>query len=143
MPEALYNKILEQRAQLLAIKVHMNNFYNDMYDLAGQLTSEGCPNSGQSVLNACVHLWDWIFQLSNGTDNYRYAETDTLLWINDNWPTDGVEYELTMSKIMTAMWDAQPYQCLLFIPMIDAMRGAIQEKTVTVEWMGNALRHFL
>ncbi|GAJ12159.1 unnamed protein product, partial [marine sediment metagenome] len=42
-----------------------------------------------------------------------------------------------------AMWDAQPHQCLLFIPMIDAMRGSIQNKTVTSQYMADALRHFM
>lgn len=56
--------------------------------------------------------------------------------------TEAPEYDLTMSKIMDAMWKAEPYQCLLFVPMIDAMRGSIWNKTVTEEWMSNALKHF-
>lgn len=76
-------------------------------------------------------------------ESMRRDWRDALYWINDNWPANGEEYELTMSKILDAMWDAKPHQCLLFVPMIDAMRGSIWNKTVTSEWMGNALRHFL
>ena len=57
--------------------------------------------------------------------------------------TEAPEYELTMTKLLETLWDAEPHQCLLFVPMIDAMRGSIQEKTVTSEWMSNALRHFM
>lgn len=60
-----------------------------------------------------------------------------------NFITEAPEYELTMTKLLETLWNAEPHQCLLFVPMIDAMRGAIQEKTVTPEWMSNALRHFL
>ncbi|GAI53917.1 unnamed protein product [marine sediment metagenome] len=75
-------------------------------------------------------------------ESFRRDWRDALYWINDNWPADGDDYVLTMSKIMDAMWKAEPHQCLLFIPMVDAMRGAIQEKTVTSEWMSEALKHF-
>lgn len=57
--------------------------------------------------------------------------------------TEAPEYELTLSKIMDAMWNCKKHQSLLFIPMIDAMRGSIQEKTVTSQYMADALRHFL
>ena len=60
-----------------------------------------------------------------------------------NFITEAPEYELTMTKLLETLWNAQPHQCLLFIPIIDAMRGAISEKTVTEQWMSNALRHFL
>lgn len=68
---------------------------------------------------------------------------DALYWINDNWPSDGDEYQLTMSKILTAMWESETWETLLFVTRIDAMRGAIGEKTVTEKAMADQLRHFL
>lgn len=134
MPTALYDKILEQRAQLLTIKTHINNFYNDMYNLAGQLEGEGCPNSAQSVYNACVHLLEWRDQISDGTDNFRYALTDALLWINDNWPTDGDEYVLTAIKICEA-WAVNDFEeRALTIAYIDRMRQLIWDEPFYIAW---------
>ena len=56
---------------------------------------------------------------------------------------EGAAVEIDMTAILEALWNASPEQCLLFIPMIDAMRGSIQAKTVTTDWMSEALRHFL
>lgn len=80
--------------------------------------------------------------LHGGTDVSGYIR-NCMYWIDDNLVDGAGEYELTMSKILDALWAAEPYQCLLFIPMIDAMRGAIQEKTVTSQYMADALRHFV
>lgn len=55
---------------------------------------------------------------------------------------EGGNGDINMSMILDAMWDADPVQCLLFVPMIDAMRGSIWNKTVTEEYMSNALKHF-
>jgi len=89
----------------------------------------------------------WYFgklrdKYSTASGSYRIRLINTLQWINDNWPEDG-DGEIDMSMILDAMWDCEKHQPLLFIPMIDAMRGSIQQKTVTTEWMSNALRHFL
>ena len=80
----------------------------------------------------------------NGGTNILPTALDSAMaceFIRECPPAD--PFVLTMSEILDALWDAQPHQCLLFIPMIDAMRGAIQEKTVTQNWMSNALRRFL
>lgn len=69
----------------------------------------------------------------------RSAFGECLYWAAQ----EGGDGALDMSMILDALWDANPVQCLLFIPMIDAMRGSIMEKTVTTDWMANALRHFL
>jgi len=56
---------------------------------------------------------------------------------------EGGDGAIDMSAILDAMWECEKHQPLLFIPMIDAMRGSIQNKTVTMDWMSNALRHFI
>lgn len=48
-----------------------------------------------------------------------------------------------MTAILNAMWAAESWETLLFIPYIDAMRGSISEKTVTGDAMGRFLRHFI
>lgn len=138
MPADLYNLILEQRAQLLTISSHINNFYNDMYGLSVQLSAEGCPGSANAVQLACVHLLEWRDQIADGTDNFRYALTKTLLWINDNWVTDGGDgeppYELTAEKICEA-WAADNFQArALTIAFIDRMRQLIWDEPFFVAW---------
>lgn len=61
-------------------------------------------------------------------------------WVEKNWAGAGV---VNMATILDAMWGAKPYQCLLFVPMIDAMRGAISEKTVLSSWMSEAMKRFM
>lgn len=79
----------------------------------------------------------------NLLQNYSYSYDqavypECLYWASQ----EGGDGDVTMSAILDAMWKAEPHQSLLFIPMIDAMRGSIWNKTVTEEWMSNALRHF-
>ena len=143
MPADLYTKILAQRAQLLTIKSHMHNFGNLMYNLAAQLTAEGNPNSGATLLIAMADFDLWKNQVSNGTDNYRWTETDTLLWINDNWPAGGGCYTLTMEDILAKVWDSTPLETFFFINYIDGMRAAIMNKEITGEKLAEIYRHFL
>lgn len=142
MPEPLTSYIVDLHYSFYNLSSHLQNLYNDFVYLADNLASEGNPASAASVDLANVHLWDFRTDLSFGVTSTRYHLVRCLQWIDTNWDGDGVEYELTMSKILEALWDAKPYQCLLFVPMIDAMRGAIQEKTVTVDYMAKALRRF-
>ena len=121
----------------------MNSFYNSLLALASNLTSEGCPSSGATVLITAGHLWDWMFQLSDGTDNYRWCETDTLLWINDNWPTDGAAYELTMEDMLAKIWGATPLETFFFINYIDGMRASIWNIEIKEEKLSEIYRHFL
>lgn len=79
----------------------------------------------------------------NLLENYAFSFdqsvfTECYYWASQEGGDNGVD----MSAILDAMWDAKPHQCLLFVPMIDAMRGSIWNKTVTVDWMSNALKHF-
>lgn len=141
MPEPFTTYKNNVAAAWLYVKSDIHNFYNDMYFLAGHLADEGCPWSSQDVYNACVHLWDLREHFSGGTPSMRITVAYCFNWIDDNWPTDGAEVD--MSAILDALWEAEPWQTLLFIPMVDAMRGSIQEKTVTSQWMADALRHFM
>ena len=52
------------------------------------------------------------------------------------------EAEIDMSAILNAMWDTKPYQCLLFIPMIDAMRAAVWDKTMNLETFLKGVKRF-
>ncbi|GAH42766.1 unnamed protein product [marine sediment metagenome] len=79
-------------------------------------------------------LIDLYFDDADSSDLF-----ESLYWASQ----EGGNGAIDMTTILDAMWKAEPHQCLLFIPMIDAMRGSIQNKTVTTDWMSQALRHFM
>ena len=56
--------------------------------------------------------------------------------------TEAPPTEIDMSAILAAMWDAKPYQCLLFIPMVDAMRAAVWDKTMNLETFLKGVKRF-
>lgn len=143
MPEPLTSYNIELWVAYNTLSASMNSWRNIFYALGDNIAA----NNWAQCEVLCDKLGDEFSSLvradlcdSGGVKGKTYQSLD---WIDDNWPADGDEYELTMSKILDALWDAEPHQCLLFVPMIDAMRGAISEKTVTEQWMSNALRHFL
>lgn len=143
MPEPLTSKIDNWRIVYSHIYSDIYNACNHFDNTAEQIEAENWAGAAIQLSMASDYLRDVSKHFRYGTpDLYRkmYSAMD---WIDDNWPTDNGNGEVTMSAILDAMWNAEPHQCLLFIPMIDAMRGSIQEKTVSTEWMGNALRHFL
>ncbi len=143
MPVALQNLINDANTQLKAIgDVYFDGVYDSCTSLHDWLDAEGNPNSADVVLAMRWYFGKLRDKYSTTSGSYRVRLINTLQWINDNWPEDG-ETEIDMSMILDAMWDCQKHQPLLFIPMIDAMRGSIQEKTVTSQWMADALRHFV
>jgi len=143
MPIDLQNLINDTNTQLKAIgDTYFDGVYDSCTSLHDWLDAEGCPNSADVVLSMRWYFGKLRDKYSTASGSYRIRLINTLQWINDNWPEDG-DGEIDMSMILDAMWDCEKHQPLLFIPMIDAMRGSIQQKTVTTEWMSNALRHFL
>jgi len=143
MPVELQTLINDTNTQLKAIgDIYFDGIYDSMSSLHDWLDAEGCPNSADEVLAMRWYFGKLRDKYSTAIGSYRIRLINTLQWINDNWPEDGAA-EIDMSAILDAMWACEKHQPLLFIPMIDAMRGSIQEKTVTSEWMSNALRHFL
>ena len=141
MPEPFTTYKNNVAAAWLYVQTDIHNFYNDMYDLAGQLAAESWAGASQAVYNACIHLWDLRDHISGGDPSMRITVAYCFNWIDAEWPTDGAE--VTMSAILDALWKAEPWQTLLFVPMVDAMRGSISEKTVTSQWMADALKHFM
>jgi len=143
MPTELQTLINDTNTQLKAIgDTYFDGIYDNMSTLHDWLHAEGNPQSADVVLTMRWYVGKLRDKYSTASGSYRIRLINTLQWINDNWPEDG-NGVIDMTAILNAMWDCKEHQPLLFIPMIDAMRGSIQEKTVTSEWMSNALRHFL
>lgn len=69
---------------------------------------------------------------------------DALEWVNDNWPTvDPVDpYELTMDKILNAIWDSDKLRWFHFINYIDSMRAGIWNTEIFETHLAEWYRHF-
>ena len=56
--------------------------------------------------------------------------------------SDAVEYELTMAKIMDAVWLSTPLETFFFVNYVDAMRAAIWNKEISETRLVELYRHF-
>ncbi|MBA7571645.1 hypothetical protein ES708_13411 [subsurface metagenome] len=113
-------------------------YVSDAKDYANGLDwKNGIKYNGYAI-GCTLSAFDIIFQLySFALETSMFGEC--LYWASQ----EGGNGEIDMTAILDAMWKAKPHQCLLFIPMIDAMRGSIQNKTVTSQYMADALKHFM
>lgn len=75
-------------------------------------------------------------------DSIYYAMYDTLHWIDENIGGAAVEYELTMDKILEAMWDTDKLRSFHFINYIDAMRASIWNVEIYETHLADWYRHF-
>jgi len=142
MPAELESLINDTDTQLKAIgDIYFDGIYDSMSSLHDNLDAEGCPNSADTVL-----AMRWFFgklrdKYSTAVGSYRLRIINTLWWINDNWP-EGVEYELTMAKMLDAIWLSSPLETFFFVNDIDAMRAAIWNKEISAEKLQELYRHF-
>lgn len=141
MPNPLTNYVTGLLTAYLQVGSEFNNLYNDCLALSTALTAEGNPASGIAANNMTVHLLNIRNWISWGGSSMQHFDILALGWIDTNWPTGGGAVD--MDAILSALWDSVPWQTLLFVAYIDAMRGSVSEKTVTETAMANYLRHFL
>ena len=142
MPAELQTLINDTNTQLKAIgDIYFDGIYDNCTSLHDWLDAEGCPNSADVVLAMRWHFGKLRDKYNTTIGSYRTRLINTLQWINDNWPEDGVA-EIDMAMILEAMWNATGGQPLTFISYIDAMRGAIGEKTVFAPYLASYMRHF-
>jgi len=135
MPDTLQAYINDTNTQLKAIgDVYFDGIYDSMLSLHDWLDAEGNPNSADVVLAMQWYVGKLRDKYSTAVGSYRIRLINTLQWINDNWPTDGVEYELTAKKICEA-WAANGFQDrAVTIAFIDRMRQLIWDEPFFVAW---------
>jgi len=135
MPDTLQAYINDTNTQLKAIgDVYFDGIYDSMLSLHDWLDAEGNPNSADVVLSMRWYVGKLRDKYSTAIGSYRIRLINTLQWINDNWPTDGVEYELTAKKICEA-WAANGFQDrAVTIAFIDRMRQLIWDEPFFVAW---------
>ena len=143
MPEPLTGYIESLNDYVAGIGDYLWDDIGDcLSSLHDSLSAEGCPNSGDICLSMkydfdLLKLW---YGSIGGA--YRNSLIGVFNWIDDNWPTDGDEYELTMDKILAAMWDSDRLRNFLFINYIDAMRAGIWNTEIYEKHLIEWYRHF-
>jgi len=142
MPAALQSLIDDTNTQLKAIgDTYFDGIYDSMSSLHDNLTAEGCPNSADTVL-----AMRWFFgklrdKYSTAVGSYRIRLINTLQWINNNWPADGVGVD--MDAILSAMAAAEPSEVTYFIGLVDAYRSALWDKPFNSDFFAALARGFI
>jgi len=67
---------------------------------------------------------------------------DAMHWVDENIGGDAVEYELTMDKMLDAIWDSDKLRNFHFINYIDAMRASIWNVEIYETHLADWYRHF-
>lgn len=100
------------------------------------------PAAGANLVNAQGAAHTAALYFNMGADNMydnMYAAMD---WINDNWPSNGAEFELTIDKILEAIWDGDLLRWFHFINYIDSMRAGIWNVEIYETHLQDWYRHF-
>jgi hypothetical protein len=72
----------------------------------------------------------------------RNTTYDILHYIDENLNGGGPPYELTMDKILEAMWDTDRLRSFLFINYVDAMRAGIWNTEIYESHLTEWYTHF-
>ena len=125
-----------------SLSASMNSWRNEFYNLGTQIAA----NNWSAAETSCIALGDNFSSLvradlcdSGGVKGKTYQSLD---WIDDNWPSDGDGYELTMQKVLDVMWESTPLEIFFFVNDIDAMRAAIWNKEISEQRLADLYRHF-
>lgn len=142
MPAALQSLINDTNTQLKAIgDIYFDGIYDSLSSLHDWLDAEGNPNSADVVLAMRWYFGKLRDKYSTSIGSYRIRIINTLQWVNDNWPV-GEAYELTMQKMLDAIWESTPLETFFFVNDIDAMRAAIWNKEISEQRLTDLYLHF-
>lgn len=142
MPEPLTTYIANWQACYLNFWSEFNNLYNDCYNLGTQLAAEGNPNSSQSAFNMAVHILNFRNYYASGSTTLYGRMFKTMDWIDTNWPSGAAEYDLTLEKMLTAIWESDSLRWFHFINYIDSMRAGIWNLEIYDTHLAEWYRHF-
>lgn len=139
-----YSNFAAAYAALEARWLVARGFQVDAYDRAGDAITYANAGDWQNgikqnayAIMATLSAFDNLFQ------NYGYAYDQSVHAECLYWAGQEGGVSLGMPAILTAMYGSTSPQTMLFIVMIDAMRGSLAEKTVTSSSMADYLRHFI
>ena len=139
-----YSNFADAFADLSSFCSVYRNYIEDCYDKCDLADEKANAGDFKWGIRYAVYAIKALATAVDKVVDGQYADPDNSYFYESlYWASrEGGDGDLTMSQILDAMWNAEPHQCLLFVPMIDAMRGSIWNKTVTEDWMSEALKHF-
>lgn len=140
MPAALQSYINTLNTQMTVMGDNMwDAIYDQLVTLHDQLTSEGCPNSGDVVMNIRTYVGQLRNCYTTAIGSFRVKLKNPLQWINDNWPDGGA---VDMDAIINAMFTATFNELEKFIGLVDAYRLALWNAPFNAEWYASIARGF-
>jgi len=139
---SLTSDILDLRAIHLSLYSEWNNLTNDLNSLAAWLSAEGNPSSGAAASAMAAHTLNIRALYMGASPSMRNTTYAILHYIDDNLNGGAPPYELTMEKILAAMWDSDKLMSFQYINYIDAMRASIWNVEIYETHLADWYRHF-
>lgn len=133
--------ILTLRTIHLELWTYWSNLSNDITAAAGQCDAQNWAGLAQAFRNMYEHTIEIRNKYMGATPSMRNITYDILHYIDDNL-NGGAPYELTMDKMLTAIWDSDKLRWYHFINYIDAMRGGIWNTEIYETHLADWYRHF-
>lgn len=145
MPDALQTFITNGYNDGAQAGSHLLLARNNLYYAGDSIAAENWADAKTKLYVAADELGyvaRYLLQDDVFYKGLRRDWKDALQWINDNWPTGGDPYELTMDKILEAVWDGDLLRWFHFINYIDSMRAGIWNIEIYETHLADWYRHF-
>ena len=142
MPIAYRNIIDDALVLFGSADARNQNVSNHLYAAANAIEAENWLASASAIRLAAAALTTTKWTQRNWPQPYTCYATDALYWIDDNWPSGGEEYELTMDKMLEAIWDGDLLRWFHFVTYIDSMRAGIWNLEIYETHLSDLYRHF-
>ena len=142
MPNPLSGYITAWRNDYIIIA---NNLWSmgSMLQRAGDaLQLEDFANAGANLINAKSNAWGAAMAFQTGANNLYDDMYTAMHWIDNNWPEGGEAYELTIDKMLEAIWDGDLLRWFHFVTYIDSMRAGIWNLEIYDTHLADLYRHF-
>lgn len=123
---------------------YYNTFHGHWYTLT-QYAPNTCTGAVMDAVRTCIddiyYVFNNLFQLSGAPPaaTWWYLHTQNVGQGDNN----AEEYVLTMSKILTAMLNAEPHQPLLFIAYLEAYKASVWNATFDERFFSELVKKWL
>jgi len=143
MPEPLTSTLNTWRDTYGYIYADMAAAAQYFYDAGDFAESEYWPGVASSLRNAAIYMERAAKHFKTGEPDLYTTMYSSMHWIDNNWPSNGNGYELTMQKIIDTMWESNPLEAFFFVNYIDGMRASIWNLEIQETHLRDIYTHFL
>lgn len=142
MPYPLTTYVTKWRANYSTLASKYWVMGTGLHLAADAILAQNWSNAHDYLESAAQNCWDASRVFRYGTDPLYDVAYNALHWIDLNWPSNGEEYELTIEKMLTAMWDGDLLRWFHFVNYIDSMRAGIWNIEIYDTHLAEWYRHF-